>query len=125
MPRQLRYIAKAEVSTRRLPHRTHRTYGGTYTELVRYLADKYGVRMPSVRAMLDDAFRYVEMEALGGERGIFTVPRFGRFERREIQHGEYSGGSHSSTVLRFTRAAVRRGGTYIDFDDEEWVGPDE
>lgn len=100
-------------------------FGNRYTDLGHYLASKYGIHRDNVTGILSDIFRYIEMETLQGERGIFTVPRFGRFERRDVNHGEYNGGTHTSTVMRFTRSAVRRGGTYIDWEDPEWVEEDE
>lgn len=116
--RRLLGIIRTQVTRARF--KPDKVYGGTYTEMARYLVDKYGIQRAYVHSMLYDIFRYIEMETMSGPRGIFTVPRFGRFERREIQHGEGTE-STSSIVMRFTRSAVRRGGTYVDFEDEEWV----
>jgi len=117
MPRQLSYVVRTEVSKRRYNARFGTVYGGRFTDAVKYLSDKYGIRFKHMTAIAHDLFRYIEMEAMLGERGIFTIPRFGRVERREMQGGVHG----KSTVLRFTRSAVRRGGTYVDFHDEEWV----
>lgn len=117
MPRQLTHVVLTKVSSKRINARFSTVYGEKFSDMTRYITDKYGIYPGHVRAIVNDIFRYIEMETLGGQRGIFTIPRFGRFERRDIQ-----GGIHGkSTVLRFTRAAVRRGGTYIDFEDEEWL----
>lgn len=94
-------------------------FGSRYTDLGHYLSSKYGIYRNDVTAICEDIFKYIEMEVLAGS-GRFTVPRFGRFERREMQAG-----NERVTVMRFTRSAVRRGGTYIDWDDPEWVSEEQ
>lgn len=118
MPRQLVGVVKTEVSKQRYNAAYARVYGRTYSELARYIIDKYGIRKPYVHAILHDIFRFIEMEVMAGERGIFTVPRFGRFERSKVKGGFLE---EEHDAIRFNRAAIRRGGTYIDFEDEEWV----
>jgi hypothetical protein len=126
VPRQLATLVTTQVSHQRRAGtrgtRFNQVYGPTYSELAKYLVDKYGIRKPYIHALLYDVFRYIEMEVLSGAKGAFTVPRFGRFLRREVTHGDGEGGrATTDVVMRFTRANVKRGGSYIDFEDEEWV----
>jgi hypothetical protein len=80
-----------------------------------YLVAKYGLYPADATSILFDVFRYIEAEVMRGE-GKFTIPRFGRFERRNI---------HSvagvTPVLRFTSKDVSAGRHLRDFEDEEWV----
>lgn len=117
--RRLTHVIQTRVR-RRINAAFKTSYGHRYQDLTRYITDKYGLHPEDARSIVFDIFRYIEVEVLRGSLGRFTIPRFGRFERRAIQHGEQQGGTYSSIVMRFTRAAIRRGGTYIDFDDEEW-----
>lgn len=98
-----------------------REYGPKWKDLTEYLTRKYGIDGRDVNAMLFDIFRYIEVEVLRGG-GVFRIPRFGRFERREIQHGDplEPGEVVSSIVMRFTRKDIKRGGSYIDWEDDEW-----
>lgn len=127
MARRLTHIITTQVShsrgegARGRPGRFDRTYGSNYTELVRYLRDKYGIREKFITSILFDVFRYIEMEVLAGA-GAFTVPRFGRFLAREVTHGcGEKGVSESNIVMRFTRKNLKPGHSFIDFEDEEWL----
>lgn len=121
MPRQLTHVVQMRVPQRRYAGaRFDKVYPDTYGGLACYLRDKYGIDKPDAHRILHDVFRFIEVATLAGASGSFTVPRFGRFERREVRHsGGSDGSSVTSTLLRFTRAHVRQ--TYIDFEDEEWV----
>lgn len=125
MPRQLTHVVQMRVPKRRYAGaRFDKVYGDSYGQLACYLRDKYGIDKPDAHRIIHDVFRFIEMAVLAGETGGFTVPRFGRFERREVRHsGGPDGSVESSVVLRFTRAHVKQ--TYIDFDDPEWVDPED
>lgn len=117
MPRQVTHLITVEAAATRGvigPPIKPRTYGGSFGDLVAYLTAKYGIQHPYTRAIIHDVFRYVEMEALAGG-GSITIPRFGRFERRQVDTGT----AGLRTVLKLERKDARQ--TYIDFEDEEWV----
>jgi len=124
MRRIIRGVMTRVLTRRRGP--TERLFGHRYTDLGNYISSKYGINRDDVTAILFDIFRYIEMEVLAGERGLFHVPRFGTFTRRDIGHGQ-EGDVVTSTVMRFTRSGIHRpqsdghNGTFIDWDDEEWV----
>jgi len=122
MPRHITQLMHARVRPSRGAVKD-RPYGASWHEMARYLSTKWGVDINDTRAMMRDIFRYIEMEVLAGE-GAFTVPRFGRFERREVIHGE---GEEdvvtTTTVMRFTRRNVKPGNSFIDWEDEEWEDP--
>lgn len=101
-----------------------KVYGHRYTDLGSFIMQKYALTENDARALLADVFRYIEMEVLAGCGG-FTVPRFGRFERRAVAHGMPDGSTVTDVVMRFSRKDVKRGGSYIDFEDPEWVEPEE
>lgn len=112
--RRLTHVVQTRVR-RRINAAFQSRYGHHYKDLTRYITDKYGLHPADARAIVVDIFRYIEVEVLRGPLGRFTVPRFGRFERREVQ-----GNKDRHIVMRFTRASVKRAGSYIDFEDEEW-----
>ncbi len=101
---------------------TSRAFGHRYTDLADYISSKWGINRQDVGFILSDIFRFIEIEVLRGS-GSFSVKSFGRFDRREMQGG--SGPDDRVTVMRFTRSSVHRGGSYIDWEDEEWDDDDE
>lgn len=120
MPRQVTHLITVEHATQRgegtrgANGRFDKRYGGSINDMVAYLTAKYGILPMYTRAIVHDIFRYVEMEALAG-RGSITIPRFGRFERRQVD----TGAAGLRTVLKLERKDAKQ--TYIDFEDEEWV----
>lgn len=120
MPRQITHLVTVGHATQRgdgtrgANGRFDKRYGGSVNDMVSYLTAKYGILPMYTRAIVHDIFRYVEMEALAGS-GSITIPRFGRFERRQFNAGP----AGFRTALKLERREVKQ--TYIDFEDEEWV----
>jgi hypothetical protein len=123
MPRQVVEYTPCELTDCWKPNKRKQfLYGTGINDLVRYLSEKYGIRPKSARDIVNDVFRYIQVEVLSGEEGVFTVPRFGKFFRALMRHGLSDGSVQESIVLRF-RSAEKS--SWFGRDDPEWVDPDE
>ena len=115
--RRLTHVVQLERSGQRRKPQFNGVYGATWTDLQRYLRDKYGLRERDVGAIVRDVFRYIEYEVLIGE-GVFRIPKFGTFARRLS--------TSKTSIIRFYRrniTAMRTG--FIHEADEEWIYEDE
>jgi hypothetical protein len=115
--RRLTHVIQLERGTQKRQPRFQGVYGATYTDLLRYLRDKYGLRERDVSSIVRDIFNYIEHEVLLGV-GKFRIPKFGTFEVRKS--------TQNTRIMRFLRRNITAMGTgFTQQADDEWIDDDD